>query len=45
MYCKVENCIYNISGTCGTDTEIDEDGKCEWISPVVDNSETLEYKE
>lgn len=31
MYCKVEDCIYNISGTCGIDTEIDENGKCVWM--------------
>lgn len=31
MYCKVEDCIYNVSGTCGIDTEIDENGKCVWM--------------
>lgn len=39
MYCNVEACIYNVSGTCGIDTEIDENGKCVWIE-YKDESQT-----
>lgn len=42
MYCKVEDCIYNVIGTCGIDTEIDENGKCVWMG--CNDEPQTEYK-